>query len=153
VLSRAAIVLSAAGILVAAYLTWVHFDTNALVCGLGDCRTVQASEYATIGPIPVALLGLGMYATILGSLLAARRQPAWAFGATAIALGMALAGLVYAAYLTWIEVAVIDAICQWCVVSAVLTAALTMVLGAMLWRAFSVPFDVESETGSSHAAS
>jgi uncharacterized membrane protein len=131
----------------------VHFDANALVCGLGDCHTVQASAYATIGPVPVALLGLGMYATILGCLLVVRRRPDWEFASTASAFAMALAGLVYAAYLTWIEVAVIDAICQWCVVSAVLTAALTLLLGAALWRAISAPLDVEPETGSSHAAS
>jgi uncharacterized membrane protein len=55
--------LSFVGVVLASYLTWVHFDTGSLVCGLGDCHTVQASEFATIGPIPVAVLGLAMYAT------------------------------------------------------------------------------------------
>ena len=55
--------LSLIGIVLAGYLTYAHVNTNALVCGLGDCQSVQASEFATIGPVPVALLGLGMYAS------------------------------------------------------------------------------------------
>ena len=62
---RAAIVLALVGSILAGYLTWVHYDASALVCGLGNCHTVQASEFATIGPFPVALLGLGMYLMIL----------------------------------------------------------------------------------------
>ena len=57
-------------------------------------------------------------------------MPAWT-----VAFATCLAGTVYAAYLTWIEVAVIDAICQWCVASAVLTVVLTVVLATLLWRA------------------
>ena len=145
--------LSVAGIVLAGYLTWVHFDTDALVCGLGDCQTVQASEFATIGPIPVALLGLGMYVTILGCYVGARRRPEWGMAATSIAFAVALAGLVYAVYLTWIEVAVIHAICQWCVVSAILTAVLTVIIGVSLWWALTAPFTSEPETEPERAAS
>lgn len=152
-LSTMAIALALAGIAVAAYLTVVHFNSDTLVCGLGDCHTVQSSEFATVGPIPVALLGLGMYAIVLVCHLVAGKQPAWSSTARSIAFAVALAGSVYALYLTWIEVAVIEAICQWCVVSAILTLALTLLLGLALWRAFSSPIVTETETEGSHAAS
>ncbi len=145
--------LALAGVALAAYLTVVHFNTNALVCGLGDCHTVQASEYATVGPIPVSLLGLGMYAVVLVSAAAARRRPDWTVPALSLAFAVALAGSVYALYLTWIEIAVIDAICQWCVVSALLTLTITLLLGLALWQAFSTGYLPETETETNRAAS
>ena len=54
-----------AGIGIATYLTWVHYDATALVCTVGDCHAVQESQFAAIGPLPVSLLGLVMFAIIL----------------------------------------------------------------------------------------
>ena len=63
----AAGIVALAGLALAAYLTWAHFDDAALVCVAGGgCETVQKSEYAEIAGIPVAVLGLGAYAAILG---------------------------------------------------------------------------------------
>lgn len=146
-LTTVAAALSLIGVVLASYLTWVHFDVGSLVCGLGDCHTVQASEFATIGPIPVAVLGLAMYAAVLACNLLIRLKPESESPATIVAFAVALSGSVYAVYLTWIEVAVIDAICQWCVVSAALTLLLTVVEGMLLWRAFSVSDSVRGETG------
>lgn len=146
-LTTVAAALSLIGVVLASYLTWVHFDVGSLVCGLGDCHTVQASEFATIGPIPVAVLGLAMYAAVLACNLLIRLKPESESPATIVAFAVALSGSVYAVYLTWIEVAVIDAICQWCVVSAALTLLLTVVEGMLLWRAFSVSDSVPGETG------
>jgi uncharacterized membrane protein len=144
--------LSLGGVLLASYLTWVHFDTGSLVCGLGDCHTVQASEFATIGPIPVAALGLAMYATVLACNLVIRVKPESELPATIVAFAVALCGSVYALYLTWIEVAVIDAVCQWCVVSAGLTLLLTVVQAMLLRSRFSVTEPVPGETGAGDAA-
>ncbi len=149
----AATAIALAGVVLSGYLTWTHFDTGALVCGLGDCHTVQASEFATIGPVPVALLGLGMYATVLLCNLAARLSPSIEFVALAIAFAAALGGLVFAAYLTWLEVAVIGAICQWCVVSAVLTSLLAVFAGLAVWRSLGSSSAIESETMRAGAAS
>lgn len=142
-----------AGVAVAAYLTWIHFDPGALICGLGDCQTVQASEFATIGPVPVALLGLGMYLVILICNVIAMRRPGLQMPMVSIAFAVALSGAVYAAYLTWLEVAVIGAICQWCVVSAILTLLLAVVEGMAVWRALGAPPDIDDETGPAPAAS
>ena len=133
-LGSVAMILALVGIVLASYLTYVHFNTNALVCGLGDCESVQASEFATIGPVPVAVLGLLMYAIVFVCSLAVWWRPAWSLPAWTAAFATCLAGTVYAAYLTWIEIAVIHAICQWCVASAVLTVVLMVVAATLLWR-------------------
>jgi uncharacterized membrane protein len=150
---RAAAVLSGLGILLAAYLTWVHFNTGSLVCGLGDCHTVQASDYATIGPVPVAVLGLGMYAIVCLANLAGLAQPARAMPLAAVAFGVLLAGTLYALYLTWLEVAVIRAICQWCVASAILSVVLLGIQCGIVWDLLQGPLSEPDETGDAPLAS
>ncbi|MDH5759200.1 MAG: vitamin K epoxide reductase family protein [Gemmatimonadota bacterium] len=114
--------LSLAGAFVAFYL-FAHALgwTGPIVCGVGDCATVQASSYAKVGPIPVAAIGLAGYMFLLGMALLGL-QPAYAAsrvvsGALVAASSVALA---FSAYLTYLEAAVIHAWCQWCVVSAIL---------------------------------
>jgi len=114
--------LATVGFFVALYL-WAHNLglTGPMVCGLGDCGTVQASKYATIGPIPVSMIGvLGYVALIVLSM--AGLQPAHR-GSKLIG-GLMLAGsgvgVVFSGYLTYLEAAVIHAWCQYCVISAIL---------------------------------
>jgi uncharacterized membrane protein len=113
-------VLSLAGLGVAGYLTWVHYADLEPICagGSGGCERVQNSDYAELAGVPVALLGVVGYAAILGSLA----LPGEA-GRFAGAL-LALAGFGFSAYLTYVELFEIDAVCQWCVASAVLMTAL-----------------------------
>ena len=124
------LVLALAGIGVAGYLTTAHYRQEILVCGVGDCQTVQNSPYAEIGGVPIALLGAGMYVTLVAVGLARWRWPERHELLTAGAFAIALAGTLYAAYLTYLEIWVIRAICQWCVVSALLT------LGILLAEAY-----------------
>ena len=152
-LVRAAVVFSGIGILLATYLTWVHFNSGSLVCGLGDCHTVQASEYATIGPVPVAVLGLGMYAIVCLANLLVLAEPGRAMASSVTAFGALLAGTLYAVYLTWLEVAVIRAICQWCVASALLSIVLLAIQSVIVWEVlFRPPLDPD-ETSNAPLAS
>ncbi len=112
------------GLGVATYLTIVHYDTGALICTVGDCHTVQTSKYSTIGPIPVAVLGLGMYLTIGAISLGRWRRPDLTSTLTMASFAIVLAGAIYAAYLTYLELNVIHAVCQWCVLSALITLGL-----------------------------
>ena len=62
----ALIVVSAAGIGVAAYLTYVHYQPTALICTTGGgCETVQDSKYAVLAGIPIAILGLAAWIAAL----------------------------------------------------------------------------------------
>jgi uncharacterized membrane protein len=143
-----ALMLTIAGIGVAGYLTYVHYNQGALVCGIGDCEIVQTSTYAKMFGIPIALFGLGMYLAILALLIVRFSRPQWADTATAAIIAILLAGAIYAAYLTYLEIWVIEAICQWCVASAILTVLLLVVEGARLtedYRAASGPLDMEDD--------
>jgi uncharacterized membrane protein len=106
--------LAVAGLLVSAYLTWAHLAGAEPVCGFGGggCRAVQASPYAAVLGIPVPMLGLAGYAGLL--LAAVLRGEAGAY----LGLLVALVGALFSAYLTYLEIFVIGAICQWCVASA-----------------------------------
>jgi uncharacterized membrane protein len=118
-----------AGLLVASYLTWVHFDNAALVCVAGGgCETVQESEYAEVAGIPVAMLGLGAYAVVLG--LVAWDAPNARLGAAMLAL----VGLVFSMYLLALQLFVIDAVCVWCLANDVVIAPLLAMLTALRLR-------------------
>lgn len=115
---------SVLGILVSAYLTWIHWsDSKALCAGVGDCEAVNTSAYSEVAGIPVALLGLGMYLVLFGlSVYSQRATPGTASTVMLAVFGISLAGVLYSAYLTYIELMVLHAICPWCVTSAVLIA-------------------------------
>jgi uncharacterized membrane protein len=123
-----------AGLAVSVYLMYTHFNAGALVCGVGDCQTVQGSEFATIAGIPVSLLGLGLFASLVVAGLIRARAPQRSEVLTVGAFGLALAGVLYSVYLTYLEVAVISAICQWCVVSAIATLGVCLAEGTGVIR-------------------
>ena len=108
-------VLALAGVVIAGYLTWARFAHESVACpiGGGGCETVQESRYAELAGIPVALLGLVLYVTVLG--LVAWDAPA----ARQAVAALALSGTAFAAYLLVVQLAVIDAVCAWCGANAV----------------------------------
>jgi uncharacterized membrane protein len=126
-LRLAAFVLTLAGIGVAAYLTYVHYAGLQPFCAGGShgCERVQSSSYASVGGLPVALLGLAGYVAIAAALVAPGER------ARLAATALAVTGFGFSAYLTYLELFVIDAICQWCVASAVILTLLTVVT---VWR-------------------
>ena len=113
------VVLAVVGLLMSSYLTWVHLMGRSPVClaGSGGCETVQSSRYAEILGIPVAALGIGGYTGLLLSGLLRGE------GGALLGLFVALVSVLFSAYLTYLELFVIYAICQWCVASAVLMSA------------------------------
>lgn len=119
--------LAVLGIGVASYVAITEFGGGTPVCAIGGgggCETVAQSEYSHLAGINVAALGIGGYVALLVS--AALRGDPGRFGAflfSAIGFG-------FSAYLTYLELFVIDAICQWCVASAVLMTLL-FALGCM----------------------
>lgn len=112
-------VLAVAGLLMSAYLTWVHLLGVSPIClaGSGRCEAVQSSRYADIWGIPIATLGMGGYT---GLLLAALLRGE---GGVLLGLFVTLFSVLFSAYLTYLELFVIYAVCQWCVTSAVLMSA------------------------------
>jgi uncharacterized membrane protein len=117
--------LAAAGMLVAAYLTWLKLSgSGAALCVAGSgCDLVQASRYATFLWVPTALWGLAAYVAI-GVLawmgLTLRNWP--------IAFALAAGGVGFSAYLTWLSLFDLGAACIWCLTSAVILIAILTVL-------------------------
>ena len=118
-----------AGMAIAGYLTWVHYDEAALVCVAGGgCETVQQSSYAELAGVPVALLGLLGYAAIFALVL--WDTPNARLGAAAFAV----VGLAFSVYLIVLQLFVIDAVCVWCLANDVLIAPALAVLTALRLR-------------------
>jgi uncharacterized membrane protein len=108
------------GIVVAGYLTYSRLAHVSITCTSGGCETVQTSRYSELAGIPVAVLGLAAYAFILGTTFFASEL------ARAAGAAVALAGALFAAYLVYVQLAVLDAVCDWCVASDVLIALLVV---------------------------
>ncbi len=115
-------VLALVGLMISAYLSMYKLGYLGVIqCTIGGCEKVQNSQYAYFLGQPVALWGLGAYVTLL-ALAMAGIQPRFA-GTRWVALalfGVSSVGVVFSAYLTYLEAFVIHAWCQWCVVSAIL---------------------------------
>jgi uncharacterized membrane protein len=112
-----------AGIGVATYITISDAGGGAPACLVGGngCQTVADSQYSHLLGVNVAVFGILGYALLLLSALV--RGDAGRFAG----LLMALVGFGFSAYLTYLELFVIDAICQWCVTSAALMTLLLIV--------------------------
>ena len=119
------------GLGIATYLTVVHYAGGEPVCAIAHgCATVQKSRYAELASVPVAVLGLGGYLAILASLTRDGE------GARTVTAFLALAGFAFSAWLTYVEVVRLDAICIWCVGSAI---CMTLLVALSVVRLFSAP--------------
>ena len=88
--------------------------------------------------IPIAILGLLMYIVLVALTLARLLRPALLVPASMAALAITGAGTLYSAWLTWVEIEVLEAICQWCVASAIVTSVMLIieiVIFSRLWAA------------------
>ncbi len=112
--------LALGGMGIAAYLTYTRYADAAIACTTGGCETVQSSEYAELAGIPVAVLGLAGYAAILATAFVAGELGALA--AAALVLG----GFAFCVYLVFVQWAVIEAFCVWCLASDVVMALLVL---------------------------
>lgn len=122
--------LIAGGLVTAGYLAYVETTSTLVICGVeySGCETVQTSSYATLlGFLPTAVLGLLGYLAILTVWLVANsRLRKLRYLASLTQWGLALFGVLFSIYLTYLEVFVIHATCSWCVTSAVF-------MNALLW--------------------
>jgi uncharacterized membrane protein len=115
-------ILSVLGLGVAFYLTYVETQNVAAVCGpVGDCNAVQASPFAKLfGFLPVGLLGAVGYVGIIVAWFVSRSNSGVGRLAAILMFGMALFGVLFTVYLTYLELFVINAVCIWCLSSAVI---------------------------------
>jgi len=115
-----------AGVFVALYLTLYKLGyIGTLACAVGSCETVQTSKWATFLGFPVGGWGVGYYLFVLALALAGLTgRFADSRGLSQTLVGITALGLLFSVWLTYLELFVIHAICQWCVISAILAAIL-----------------------------
>ena len=114
---------------IAAYIAIAEAGGGAPACvgGSTGCATVAASPYAEVfGAVNVSELGVAGYLLLVGAALL--RGDAGRFAGAALAL----IGFGYTVYLNYVEFFVIDAVCQWCVASALTITAIFAVSVARL---------------------
>lgn len=119
--------LSLVGLGIASYLTYVRYSGTAIACSTGGCEKVQSSSYAELAGIPVAVIGLVGYVLILATAFVAGEAGAL------IAAALTVGGFAFCVYLVYVQLAVIDAICQWCIASDVVMLLLLGVALLRLW--------------------
>lgn len=116
--------ISVAGIVVAFYLLLFHNGSLIAVCsgsGWDDCGAVSGPDapYSSVGPIPVALIGLVGYVGIFLVTWLKDWLPALDDYVPEIMIGMTGLAFLFSLWLTALELFVIHALCRYCVVSAV----------------------------------
>ncbi|HTZ86989.1 MAG TPA: vitamin K epoxide reductase family protein [Solirubrobacteraceae bacterium] len=122
------IVLTVLGVVLASYLTYIHYAGIKPLCGTngGGCEIVQTSEYSKLVGVPVALIGLLGYIAILGSLLVPESETS-----RLATVAFTVVGFGFSAYLTYRELFSIHHICEYCVSSAGL---ITIIMCLSVWR-------------------
>jgi uncharacterized membrane protein len=119
-LYRISLALAILGVLVSVYMTIYKLTENPNMClGNGGCSTVNSSRYASIYGIPVALVGVGGYLVILALLWLEGRNSFLAENGTLVIFGLALLGFLFTLYLIYVELALIHALCPFCVTSQI----------------------------------
>jgi uncharacterized membrane protein len=122
------IVLATIGLGVASYLTYVHYSGLPPLCSTthNTCLKVQTSIYSKVAGVPVALIGLIGYVTILASLLVPQRDET-----RFASMAFVLVGFGFSAYLTSREAFSLHEYCEWCLSSA---AIMTVLACLSVWR-------------------
>ena len=121
-------VLCGLGIVVSGYLAYKRMAGGSLACTRwADCDVVNNSVYSKFFGIPVSFIGLAAYLLLLALALAAL----WTAGGTQrqillLSLLLSLGGVGFSVYLTYIEIYVIEALCSWCIASAIIITLLAI---------------------------
>ena len=117
----ASVVIARLGFLDALYLLMIKLTQEPAFCiqGIGDCWSVNTSVYSQIFGIPVALLGTLAFLTLQLIFMFETRIGFLNEYSKYILFGITLVGVLYSAYLTYLEIAVIEAICPFCILSAI----------------------------------
>ena len=132
----AAAALALLGLFDASYLALERLigDTGGFCPTGGGCTTVQSSAYSALFGIPVAYIGVMGYATLLAlALIGLSAERVAGLRVSALLLAFASLGVVFSLYLTYLQFAVIGAICFWCIISALIELSI-WVLALLDWR-------------------
>lgn len=117
------------GLADATYLTIQHYQNAVPPCTIHGCEKVLTSSYAEIAGIPVALFGAIYYfvqSALLIAFFTSRKKILLILPSL-----FSIAGFLASMWFVYLQIAVIKAICQYCMVSAV-TSTLLFIFGMIV---------------------
>lgn len=127
--------LALAGVGLATYLAMYKLGMiGTLACSVGQCELVNLSRWSTLMGLPVAVWGVGFYVVLfLVAFIGTTTRFVDAPWVSHALLGLTTWGVLFSGWLTWLELFVINAVCMFCVISAVLVTVLFL-LSVLEWR-------------------
>lgn len=135
-LTLISLVLASIGLALSAYLTYVHYNIDALVCGTGGCELVQTSEYSEMFGLPIAIFGIVLFVALIFGIVLRELRPEFNDVISTGVLMILLTAVLYWGYLTYLELYVIHAVCQWCVATSIATLLLLIVEGYRWYQGY-----------------
>jgi uncharacterized membrane protein len=120
-LRKIILIIALLGLSDAIYLLIIKLTSNKALCvpGLGDCWSVNNSIYSEWNGIPISVFGMLAYISIILLLTFLNRVSFLKNFNHIIVLGISLIGFIFSIYLTYLQIAVIKAICPFCIISAI----------------------------------
>jgi uncharacterized membrane protein len=119
-LSQALIALTIIGLLVSIYMSIYKITSNDNMCvGSHDCSVVNASKYSEVNGIPVAVIGMIGYTTLLGILLLEQKPGFFKDNGTMLFFGITLIGFFFTVWLVYVEITLLKAYCPFCITSQI----------------------------------
>ena len=143
--------LALAGIFISLYLTLYKIGViGELSCSIGSCETVNTSKWSRFLGLPVAAWGLLFYLDVFAvALVGTMRRFEFEPAISMVLVGEAAVGVLFSAWLTYLELGVIHAICIWCVTSAVIVTLILLTTIADLKEVRATAGTFNTEAGGS----
>jgi uncharacterized membrane protein len=122
----------------AAYLSMLHFYQTDAGCSLiTGCDAVLSSEYAVIAGVPLAYLGILYYLSLIITLMAYYQTELKRFLQGLFVLNTT--GFIFSLWLVYVQAAILNAFCQYCLISAVISTILFFIVSYSLFVRQSSP--------------
>lgn len=137
----AIVLLTIVGLAISVYMAYIEITATSAVCGvIGDCNAVQQSDYAFIMGIPVGLIGIiGYLGMLILAILINHKKPSYLKLAERLLTTAIAIAVLFSIYLTTLELAIIGAICAWCLMSA-------LVVLNLMWLVIPTIRDIETSS-------
>jgi uncharacterized membrane protein len=136
-LRQITITLTVLGLLVSIYMTIYKVTNNESMCiGSGGCSIVNASGYSEVNGIPVAVVGVIGYLSILAIFNLETRPGFFQENGSMLLFGLTLIGFLFTVWLVYVEIALIKAYCPFCITSQI---AMTLIFILTVIRVIKQP--------------
>ena len=136
-LRQITIALTILGLLVSVWMTIYKVTDNERMCiGSTGCAVVNASLYSEMNGIPVAAIGVFGYLSILALFFLENRPGFFQENGSMLLFGVTLIGFLFTLWLVYVEIALLDAYCPFCITSQI---AMTLIFIFTLIRVIKQP--------------